>query len=85
MLGAWAVGGGFSGPSGVAALTDFVRIGMAMEALFWAFLGGWAACYFASGRDEQRRPASVAGAAPAESTERGSRDHATTRGASPAD
>ena len=49
-LGATAVGGGFS--PGVAAVTDvsdLVRIGIAMEALLWAFMGGWAARYFASG------------------------------------
>jgi hypothetical protein len=49
--GASATGGGFGGAAGVADLTEFVRIGIAMEALLWAFLGGWTARYFASGRD----------------------------------
>lgn len=29
---------------------DFLRIGRSLEALLWAFLGGWTARYFASGR-----------------------------------
>src|SRR3954467_12164122 len=49
LIGATASGGGFGGAGGVSGLTDFVRIGTSMEALFWAFLGGWAARYFASG------------------------------------
>jgi hypothetical protein len=49
MLGAVATGGGFSGPTGIDAMSDCVRIGVAMEALLWAALGGYAACYFASG------------------------------------
>ncbi len=59
ILGATATGGGFggnAGPGGVQDFSDFVRIGMAMEALLWAFLGGWAACYFASGRDQASTP-----------------------------
>jgi hypothetical protein len=48
-----AAGGGFGGepviPAGPDELSDFVRIGVAIEALLWAFLGGWSACYFASG------------------------------------
>jgi hypothetical protein len=56
ILGATATGGAFNGGVGggtsVEDLSDFVRIGLAMEALLWAFLGGWAACYFASGRDQ---------------------------------
>jgi hypothetical protein len=28
----------------------FLRIGVALEALLWAFLGGWVARYFASAR-----------------------------------
>jgi len=49
MLGAAATGGGFSGPTGIDAISDCVRIGIAMEALLWAALGGYVACYFASG------------------------------------
>ncbi len=50
MLGAMATGGGFSGPTGIDAISECVRIGVAMEALLWAALGGYAACYFSSGR-----------------------------------
>jgi hypothetical protein len=60
ILGATATGGAFSGGVGGGAsvedLSDFVRIGLAMEALLWAFLGGWVACYFASGRDREETP-----------------------------
>lgn len=55
-LGIAATGGGFGGggaPPGVEDLSHFVRIGIAMEALLWAFLGGWAACFFVSAREEQ--------------------------------
>jgi hypothetical protein len=55
-LGAMATGGGFGGGfgggSGIANLPAFIRIGEAIEALLWAFLGGWVAVYFASGRPE---------------------------------
>jgi hypothetical protein len=49
-------GGGALGLGGAAgpALPDPVnlrRTMIAMEALLWAFLGGWAALYFASGKD----------------------------------
>jgi hypothetical protein len=44
-------GGGFGGGSGLAAQSSLVLIGVALEALLWAYLGGWAACYFASGPD----------------------------------
>jgi hypothetical protein len=49
MLGAVATGGGFSGPTGIDDISDCVRIGIAIEALLWASLGGYAARYFASG------------------------------------
>jgi hypothetical protein len=53
LLGAAAQGGGFGGgPGGVEGFSDFIRIGVMMEALLWAFLGGWAAIYFASGRGQ---------------------------------
>jgi hypothetical protein len=53
IIGAAATGGGFDpGVGGVEDFTDFLRIGMAMEALLWAFLGGWVARYFASGQDQ---------------------------------
>jgi hypothetical protein len=51
VIGASATGGGFGGAAGVQGVSDFVRIGTSMEALLWAFLGGWSARYFASGRD----------------------------------
>jgi hypothetical protein len=52
LIGASATGGGFGGaPFTGGAASEFQRIGMAIEALLWAFLGGWSACYFASGRE----------------------------------
>jgi hypothetical protein len=54
ILGATATGGGFGGGMAgplVVSVLEFQRIGVALEALLWAFLGGWVACYFASGRD----------------------------------
>ena len=63
-------GGGFAGGTGVSVdLGDFVQIGLAMEALLWAFLGGRVACYFASASERDRRPASAPSAAAAESDE----------------
>jgi hypothetical protein len=55
-------GGGFGGAGG-RNLPDFIRIGVAIEALLWAFLGGWLARYFASGNREESRP-QVAGTSP---------------------
>jgi hypothetical protein len=58
-LGAAATGGGFAGPVGGAGgrdLAAFSRIGVAIEALLWAYFGGWVACYFASGNREESRP-----------------------------
>ena len=59
MLGASATGGGFSGgvggTTGIADLSDCVRIGVAIEALLWGALGGYAATYFASGRGDEIR------------------------------
>jgi hypothetical protein len=54
MIGASATGSGFSGNLPAGAVSEFRRIGFAMEAFLWAFLGGWAACYFASGGEEER-------------------------------
>ncbi len=51
ILGAMATGGGGGPVAGVDDFSEIVRIGMAMEALLWALLGGWAARFFASGRD----------------------------------
>ncbi len=69
MMGMGGTGGGFRnmmgglggppGPPPVLPTVDppvFVRIGMGLEALLWAFLGGWAARYFASGRSGRPRP-----------------------------
>jgi hypothetical protein len=58
-----AFGGGFGGAGG-RNLSSFIRIGVAIEALLWAFLGGWVACYFASGNREESRPQAT-GASPA--------------------
>ena len=55
MLGATATGGGFGGGVSADDFSELVRIGIAMEALLWAFLGGWIAHYFASGRDGAAR------------------------------
>jgi hypothetical protein len=64
-------GGGSAGGTGLSVdLADFVQIGLAMEALLWAFLGGRVACYFASASERDRRPASAPSAAAAESDER---------------
>jgi hypothetical protein len=55
-------------PASVPILGPFpserVRIGMAMEALLWAFVGGWVARYFASGTDDARASAIAATATP---------------------
>jgi hypothetical protein len=84
VLGSLATAGGFGGGTVLNVnMTDFEAIGKAMEALLWAFLGGWVACYFASGQDQERRPARAAGAATAESDQPRGADNATTRGDSP--
>ena len=56
LLRAAATAGGFD-PGGwsVSDLSDFERIGVALEALLWAFLGGWTATNFESGRSEGAR------------------------------
>jgi hypothetical protein len=55
VLGASLTGGGFGGGVSASAqdLSDFARIGLAMEALLWALLGGRVASYFASGREPE--------------------------------
>jgi hypothetical protein len=54
----WALAGGFGGGTvSYEHLTNSVQIGIAMEALLWAFLGGRVACYFASRREQERRSA----------------------------
>lgn len=55
--GAAVTAGGFGGVRGVPPfgyVSDFVRIGVSIEALLWAFLGGWVACRFASGPERRR-------------------------------
>jgi hypothetical protein len=57
VFGVGSVGGGFGGGATVGftnadVRARVVRIGIALEALLWAFLGGWVARYFASGTDE---------------------------------
>ncbi|MDB5353412.1 MAG: hypothetical protein JWN86_4659 [Planctomycetota bacterium] len=42
--------GGGAPPTSAIDLTAFTLIGTALEALLWAFLGGWTARYFASAR-----------------------------------
>ncbi len=56
-VGALATGGAFDPGSPFISVyaSDLQRIGMAMEALLWAFLGGWVACYFASGWEGERQ------------------------------
>jgi hypothetical protein len=62
ILGAAATSGGFDpGQWSVSDLSDFERIGVALEALLWAFLGGWAAIYFASGRSDGDQHAGSSG------------------------
>lgn len=51
ILGATATGGGFRATPVVDTYDELILIGISMEALLWAFLGGWAARYFASGPD----------------------------------
>jgi hypothetical protein len=66
-FGAAATGGAFGGGVGGASgrnLPDFIRNGAAIEALLWAFLGGWVARYFAMGNREASHPRAV-GASPA--------------------
>jgi hypothetical protein len=52
-IGAAATAGGGGGAAGPALPdpSNLRRTAIAMEALLWAFLGGWAALYFASGED----------------------------------
>jgi hypothetical protein len=73
------LGGGFGGGSGVGDLSDFVRIGLAMEALLWAFLGGWVACYFASGRDRGSHPHGAGSAGAPEAGGQGHGDETISR------
>jgi hypothetical protein len=66
MIAAASTGGAFGGGAGMQATSDFVRIGMALEALLWAYLGGWVACYFASGRELRTTSHDVAAAGSSE-------------------
>jgi hypothetical protein len=83
ILGATVTGGGFGGASGVESFSDFVRIGLAMEALLWAYLGGWVACYFASGRDRASPPQVAAPAGAPEAGEQSPEDGTMPRGSGP--
>ena len=65
VVGGSAVGGGFGGGPGPSfadmnARANVIRIGSALEALLWAFLGGWVARYFASGPEGAARSHAVA-------------------------
>jgi hypothetical protein len=68
ILGASATGGGFGGGQAAAPggpdHAAFIRIGLSMEMLLWALLGGWTARYFASGRDREAAPANAPGTGP---------------------
>jgi hypothetical protein len=55
-LGASATGGGIGGGWPFDDM-HAMRIGISLEALFWAFAGGWVACYFAARRDVERAKA----------------------------
>jgi hypothetical protein len=55
MLGATTTGGGF-GMAPPTHLAEYRRIGVSLEALLWAFTGGWVACYFASRRERDNEP-----------------------------
>jgi hypothetical protein len=37
-------------------LAEYKRIGIALEALLWAFAGGWVACFFASRTARENAP-----------------------------
>jgi hypothetical protein len=54
----------FSMPAFGPFPSERVRVGMAMEALLWAFLGGWVARYFASRPDAALAPAVAATVTP---------------------
>ncbi len=56
LAGVAATGGGFGGgaPTVVRHIEEFIRIGVSLEALLWAFAGGWVACYFAVRRERGR-------------------------------
>jgi hypothetical protein len=84
ILGAMATGGGFGGPAGVDGFSELVRIGMAMEALLWAFLGGWVARYFASGPDGALASRVAAAAGGPGVREEGRGDATPSRGSGPA-
>ena len=84
MLAATATSGGFGGGgTGVEDLSDFVRIGLSMEALLWAFLGGRVACYFASGRDREGTPRVTASERAPEAAGPGRRDETMPSGSGP--
>jgi hypothetical protein len=53
VLGASATAGGFGVAPNWAIVQHCKRIGVALEALVWAFAGGWVACYFASRREAE--------------------------------
>ncbi|WP_165073743.1 hypothetical protein [Paludisphaera rhizosphaerae] len=66
-------GGGGRAMGGAAAPNpaDLDRVAIAIEALLWAFLGGWAALYFASGEDGclgEKRSAEITRPTPANPT-----------------
>jgi hypothetical protein len=74
-----ATGGGFGGgpAASVTDLSDFVRIGVSIEALLWAILGGRVASYFASGRNGENAAPVTAPSVPAAAGQQGCPDETT--------
>jgi hypothetical protein len=56
VMGAAETGGGFGGAM-TPNVPEYKRIGESLEALLWAFAGGWVACYFASRRERDLQAA----------------------------
>jgi hypothetical protein len=50
------MGGGFGGVPWTPNVPEYQRIGTSLEALLWAFAGGWVACYFATRRERDNDP-----------------------------
>jgi hypothetical protein len=50
-MGMVGMGGAAPAPGTFVYLQDFTQIGQSLEALIWAFLGGWAATYLSRGRE----------------------------------
>ncbi|SIO56785.1 hypothetical protein SAMN05444166_5294 [Singulisphaera sp. GP187] len=70
IVGATETSGGFGGAM-TPNVPEYQRIGEALEALLWAFAGGWVACYFASRRERDNDPQAAQPAPQAEGQGRG--------------